>query len=64
MLLSEYYKYDAYDLADLIKTKQISPTEALDCAIQRMHEVNPALNAVITDCSEWAYQRIKLMAGG
>jgi len=63
MLLSEYYKYDAYDLADLIKTKQISPTEALDCAIQRMHEVNPALNAVITDCSEWAYQRIKLMRG-
>ncbi|WP_347251952.1 amidase [Legionella sp.] len=63
MQLREYYKQDAQGLARLIKTKQISPTEALDCAIQRMHEVNPALNAVITDCSDWAYEQLKLMRG-
>lgn len=63
MQFSEYYKQDAHDLAKLIKTKQISAKEALDCAITRMHEVNPVLNAIVTDCSDWAYEQLKLMRG-
>ncbi len=63
MQLSEYYKQDAYSLANLIKTKQISPKEALDCAIERMRQVNPVLNAVVTDCSDWAYQQLSMMQG-
>ncbi|KTC88038.1 MULTISPECIES: amidase [Legionella] len=63
MQFSEYYKQDAHGLAKLIRTKQISAEEALDCAIKRMHEVNPVLNAIVADCSDWAYQQLKLMRG-
>ncbi|KTD34069.1 amidase [Legionella nautarum] len=63
MQFSEYYKQDAHDLAKLIKTKQISAKEALDCAITRMHEVNPVLNAIVADCSDWAYEQLKSMRG-
>jgi amidase len=63
MQFSEYYQQDAHDLAKLIKTKQISAKEALNCAITRMHEVNPVLNAIVTDCSDWAYEQLKLMRG-
>ena len=63
MQLSEYCKEDAYGLAKLIKAKQISPKEALDCAVKRMQEVNPVINAVITDCSDWVYQQLRLMQG-
>lgn len=63
MQLNEYCQLDAHDLAKLIKTKQLSPKEALDCSLKRMHEVNPLLNAVVRDCSDWARVRLKLMTG-
>ncbi|MBA3535443.1 MAG: amidase [Tatlockia sp.] len=63
MQLNEYCRLDAHDLAKLIKEKQLSPEEVLDCALKRMHEVNPLLNAVVRDCSDWARAQLKLMTG-
>jgi amidase len=63
MQLNEYCRLDAHDLAKLIKEKQLSPDEALNCALTRMHEVNPLLNAVVRDCSDWARAQLKLMTG-
>lgn len=63
MLVREYIQYDAYDLADLIKNRQISVQEALDCALSRIDEVNPALNAVVTDCTEFANKCLSEMEG-
>lgn len=63
MLVREYMQYDAYDLAALIKSRQISAQEALSCAFARIDEVNPALNAVITNCSEFAESCLSEMKG-
>ncbi|KTD12673.1 amidase [Legionella hackeliae] len=63
MLLSEYCNLDVSGLSNLIKTKAIKPEEALDCALMRMHEVNPLLNAIVTDCSDWARKQLKQMRG-
>jgi amidase len=63
MLVREYIQYDAHDLAALIKSRQISAQEALTCALTRIDEVNPALNAVVTDCSEFANKCLSEMKG-
>lgn len=63
MQLSEYCKQDAHSLAGLIKAKQLSPDDTLNFALTRMHEVNPMLNAIVTECSDWARKQLKLMSG-
>ncbi|WP_412754218.1 amidase [Legionella donaldsonii] len=63
MQLAEYCKEDVRGLAKLIKEREVSPEEVLACALQRMYEVNPQLNAIITDCSDWARQQLKKMRG-
>jgi Asp-tRNA(Asn)/Glu-tRNA(Gln) amidotransferase A subunit family amidase len=44
-LAVEYAKYDGLGLAALIAKKQISPLELLDAVCQRVHALNPRLNA-------------------
>lgn len=43
----DYAKADAVALAELIRSKQIAPTDALDAAIARAEQVNPHLNAIV-----------------
>ncbi len=38
---------DATDQAELVRSGQVSPTELLDAAIERIERIDPALNAVI-----------------
>jgi amidase/6-aminohexanoate-cyclic-dimer hydrolase len=45
---SEYTKYDALGLAELVANKEVSAEEVLSCAEQRYHNQNPAVNAVVT----------------
>ncbi len=40
-LPSEYDKYDALGLAELIAKKQIAPAELLDAVRQRVEAINP-----------------------
>ncbi|NVJ62109.1 MAG: amidase [Gammaproteobacteria bacterium] len=47
MTPQEYQKYDALSLAELIKTKQLSPKELLSVAQKVYQQANPKLNAVI-----------------
>ncbi|MBA2651556.1 MAG: amidase [Tatlockia sp.] len=63
MQLNEYCRLDAHELAKLIKEKQLSPDEALNCALERMQQVNSLINAVVRDCSDWARAKLKLMSG-
>lgn len=63
MLVNEYIRYDVHDLAHLIKSQQVSAQEVLDCAFSRIDEVNPALNAVVTDCSDFARKCLASMRG-
>ncbi|GAB4214957.1 MAG: amidase [Synechococcales cyanobacterium] len=43
---SEYDQYDGLGLAELVKSKQISPAELLDSAIAQIEKANPAINAI------------------
>lgn len=51
---ADYAEADAIGLAELIRSKQIGPTDALDAAIARAEQVNPALNAVVQKYYEQA----------
>lgn len=63
MLVGEYIRYDVHELASLIKNRQISAQEALDCAIARAEEVNPAINAIVTHCFSFAQDCLASMRG-
>jgi Asp-tRNA(Asn)/Glu-tRNA(Gln) amidotransferase A subunit family amidase len=43
---ADYLKLDAMEIADLVRRKKISPTDALNAAIARADKVNPAINAI------------------
>jgi amidase len=47
MAFREYGQYDAVGLAELVRKRQVSPTELLDEALARTAAVNPKINAVI-----------------
>jgi len=38
---------DACAQADLVRTRQVSPTELLEAAISRVERIDPSLNAVV-----------------
>lgn len=44
---SEYRKFDAIGLADLVRRKEARASELLDCALERTEQVDPVLNAVV-----------------
>ncbi len=46
MNYSEYFSYDSLGLADLVRTKKISPEELLDIAIGLTKKLDPKLNAI------------------
>lgn len=50
---------DATELAALIRSKQLSPVEAVRTHLDRIEAVNPKLNAVVTVVSEQALQAAK-----
>jgi amidase len=43
----EFHNYDGVGLADLVRTKKISPAELVEEAISRIEAQNPKINAVI-----------------
>jgi amidase len=44
---SEYERYDAIALADLVRRRKVSPRELVEAAIERIERANPRINAVI-----------------
>ncbi len=56
----EFDHYDGLGLADLVRKKEVSPSELCEEAIRRIEQVNPKVNAVITpmyDIARRAVQR-------
>ena len=43
----EYSELDALGLSELVRKKQVTPSEVVEAAIESIERVNPALNAVI-----------------
>src|SRR5205814_9028689 len=57
--MNEYDKYDALDLAALVRRREVSPAELLEEAIARVERVNPRLNAVIRPLYEEGRQQAR-----
>jgi amidase len=56
----EYSHYDGLDLASKVRSKEVSPLELVDAAIERIERHNPAINAVV----HTAYDEARLAARG
>jgi amidase len=46
-MFDDYGNYDGLGLAELIRSRQVSPGEVLEAAIARIEHINPQLNAVV-----------------
>ena len=47
MTFTDYCDYDALGLAELVRAKQVSPSEVLEAAIGKIEMENPRVNAVV-----------------
>lgn len=59
MTFKEYGNYDAVGLAELVRNKQVTPTELLDEAIARTEKVDPDINAVVVKHYDYAKRQIE-----
>ena len=59
MTSTPIWQMSATDLASAIASGEISSTQAVQAAVDRMHAVNPQLNAVVDDLSEQALQKAR-----
>jgi len=59
MKFSEYRQHDATSLSELIKKKEVTPTELLETAMARAEEVNPKINAVVTKLYDIGKEQLK-----
>ncbi len=50
----EYDRYDGLGLAELVKKKEVSPSELCEESIRRIEQINPKLNAVIYPMYDYA----------
>src|SRR6267378_576327 len=55
---AEYDRYDALGLADLVRRKEVTPSELLDAAIERAEARNPAVNAVVMKLYDYGKKAI------
>jgi amidase len=55
---ADFEAYDALGLAELVRTKRVSPTELLDAAIERVEARNPKVNAVTMPLYDYARKAI------
>ena len=61
--IDSLWKLNAKKLIELLHKKEISPLEILDANINRIHAVNPDINAVVTLCKERAEHNISTAQG-
>ena len=59
MIKSDIPFLSATDLGILIKSKELSPVEAVTAYLDRIQEINPKLNAYITVCADRALDQAK-----
>ncbi|MGQ9572944.1 MAG: amidase [Dehalococcoidia bacterium] len=60
--MSELWFTPAHELADRIRSRQLSPVELMEACLARIEEVNPILNAFIAMRSEEALAEARAMA--
>lgn len=58
MEYSEYRRFDAVGLAELVAKREVSAGELLDVAINRAEQVNPKINAIVRPMYDIARKRV------
>src|SRR5258708_3980889 len=61
--LSDLSSYDAMGLADLIRTRQLTPSELAEDTIRKIEAINPKLNAVVYKTYDRARKRASALLG-
>jgi len=59
MAFKEFGNHDAVGLAELVRSKQVSPAELLDEAVARTAKVDPTINAVVVKHEDYARKQIE-----
>ncbi|WP_153731776.1 amidase [Sporosarcina obsidiansis] len=59
MKFSEYSKMDGFDLALLVKNKEVTPQELKKAALEGIEKLNPVINAVVSTVPELADEEIQ-----
>lgn len=58
--MDDYSSFDALALAELVRTRQVTPLELVDSAIARIEALNPKINAVVHRMYDRARAQAKL----
>ena len=58
-IFKEYESYDGLGLAELVKNKDVSPSELCETAIDKIEKLNPGLNSVVTKMYDQGRQSIE-----
>ncbi len=61
--MNDYSSYDALALAEMVRTKQVSPRELVEASIERIESLNPRLNAVVHKMYDEARRQADSSAG-
>ena len=61
---SEYKQFDAVQLAEMIKNKQVSPLEVLESCIELVELYNPKINAVHHKLYDFAKDNLQKFSNG
>nr|WP_314074088.1 amidase [uncultured Roseococcus sp.] len=61
MASNPLWQLSATELSSLIQSGEVSAVEAVQSSVDRMHAVNPGLNAVVTDLAASALERAKAL---
>lgn len=64
MAQDEYRKLDALGMAELVKKKEVSPTELLDCAIEMIAKTQSTINAVACYAPEMGKRKAQQTGSG
>ncbi|MFK2826395.1 amidase [Bacillus sp. B190/17] len=59
MNFTEYSRYDATGLAELVNKKEVTPKELTEAALEGVKRLNPAINAVVQTLVEQSDQEIE-----
>ena len=51
----ELCQYEAHEIVDMLRKRQVSTRDLLDASFARMDQVEPAINAIVVRCSDRAY---------
>ena len=59
MIFAEYGQYDGLGLAELVRRREVSPTDLVDSALAAVERLNPQVNCVVQQLRDEALAEIK-----